>query len=87
MNFCDNVFWKFGRAGNRESFSANEGEDVKQRNFFTANKKHYTVYVETGTAQITNILQYTNISNVAKVATFEGLFKSSTFVYALIHCN
>ena len=42
-NFCDNVFWKFGRAGNRESFSANEGEDVKQRNFFTANKNQYTV--------------------------------------------
>ena len=36
--FSDNVFWKFGRAGNCESFSANEGEDVKQRNFFTANK-------------------------------------------------
>ena len=38
------MFWKFGRAGNHESFSANEGEDVKQRNFFTANKKQYTVY-------------------------------------------
>ena len=37
------MFWKFGKAGNHKSFSVNEGEDVKQRNFFTANKKQYTV--------------------------------------------
>ena len=31
-------------AGNSESFSGNEGKDMKQRRFFTVNKKQYTVY-------------------------------------------
>ena len=32
------------KASNRKSFSGNEGKDMKQQNFFTANKKQYTVY-------------------------------------------
>ena len=31
------------KAVNRKSFSGNEGRDVQQRNFFTANKKQYMV--------------------------------------------
>ena len=29
---------------NREYFSGNEGEDLQPQNFFTTNKKQYTVY-------------------------------------------
>ena len=31
------------KTGNHESFSGNEGKDMKQRNFFIVNKKQYTV--------------------------------------------
>ena len=31
-------------AGNRKSFSGNEGKDVKQRKFFSTNKKQHTVF-------------------------------------------
>ena len=37
--FCDNVFKLCGVDGNRNSLFRNEGKDVKQQNFFTANNK------------------------------------------------
>ena len=42
-NFYMWILWKLVKAGNCERFFGNEGKDMKQQKFFTANNKQYMV--------------------------------------------
>ena len=50
--FYTSILWKVVKAGNCKNYG-NEGKDIKQRNFFTANNKQYMVR--------TSVYKFTNI--------------------------